>query len=70
MEAVFNGLFVPSGLRKHLEAVIDMAEEEGEKESFCEGGEENKKRDGEREALVKQLKTCHGRLKGLSSSAE
>ena len=70
MEGALNGSFVPSGLRKHLEAVIDMADEEGEKESFCEGGEENKKRDEEREALVKQLKTCHGRLKGLSSSAE
>ena len=67
---MFNGSFVPSGLRKHLEAVIDMADEEGEKESFCEGGEENKGRDEEREALVKQLKTCHGRLKGLASSAE
>ena len=40
MEGVFNGSFVPSELRKHLEAVIGMADEEGEKESFCEGGEE------------------------------
>ena len=66
----FNRTFVLSGLRKHLEAVIDMAEEEGERESFSEEGEEDKRGDGEREALVKQLKTCHGRLKGLSSSAE
>ena len=66
--------FVPPGLRKHLEAVIDMAEEEGEKESgsFGEGGEEEeiKRKYEERETLIKQLKTCHERLKGLSNSAE
>ena len=65
--------FVLPGLRKHLEAVIDMAEEEGEKESgsFGEGEkEETKRKYEERETLVKQLKTCHERLKGLSNSAE
>ena len=51
-----------------------MAEEEGEKESgsFGEGGEEEeiKRKYEERETLIKQLKTCHERLKGLSNSAE
>merc|ERR1719397_501680 len=58
---------LPSGLRKHLGAVIDMAEEEVEKERE---GEEEKKGAEERESLIKQLKTCHQRLKGLSNSAE
>ena len=53
-------------MRKHLGAVIEMAEEEKERER----GEEEEKRAGEREALIKQLKTCHQRLKGLSNSAE
>jgi len=58
---------LPSGLRKHLGAVIDMAEEEKERE-----GEEEEEKKGaeERESLIKQLKTCHQRLKGLSNSAE
>ena len=60
---------MPSGLRKHLGAVIEMAEEEGEKERGREE-EEEEKRAGEREALIKQLKTCHQRLKGLSNTAE
>ena len=54
-------------MRKHLEGVIEMAEEV-EKERERE--EEDEKRSGEREALIKQLKTCHQRLKGLSNSAE
>ena len=53
-------------MRKHLEGVIEMAEEEKERERE----EEDEKRSGEREALIKQLKTCHQRLKGLSNSAE
>ena len=63
----FNRSFVPSGLRKHLGAVIDMAEEEKERE-----GEEEEEKKGaeERESLIEQLKTCHQRLKGLSNSAE
>ena len=44
-----------------------MAEEEKERE-----GEEEEEKKGaeERESLIKQLKTCHQRLKGLSNSAE
>ena len=61
----FNRSYVPSGLRKHLGAVIDMAEEEKARE-----GEEEKRGAEERESLIKQLKTCHQRLKGLSNSAE
>ena len=64
--SAFNRSFVPSGLRKHLGAVIDMAEEEKERE----GEEEENRGAEEREALIKQLKTCHQRLKGLSNSAE
>ena len=48
-----------------------MAEEEveKEKESFSEGEkEEDTESDEERRALVKQLKTCHERLKGLSTN--
>jgi len=62
---------LPSGLRKHLGAVLDMAEEEveKEKESFSEGEkEEDTESDEDRRALVKQLKTCHERLKGLSTN--
>ena len=48
-----------------------MAEEEveKEKESFSEGEkEEDTESDEDRRALVKQLKTCHERLKGLSTN--
>ena len=51
-----------SGLRKHIGAVIDLAEE-GEEESFSE-------EEGERRALVNQLKACYERLKNVSKSAE
>ena len=47
-----------------------MAEEEveKEKESFSEGEKEDTESDEDRRALVKQLKTCHERLKGLSTN--
>lgn len=47
---------IPSGLRKHVGAVIDLAEE-----SFNEE---------ERRAFVNQLKACYERLKNESKSAE
>ena len=49
-------------MRKHVGAVIDLAEE-GEGESF-------NKEEGERRALVIQLKACYERLKNESKSAE
>ena len=58
-----------SGLRKHIGAVIDLAEE-GEGESFNEEEGRNKEREGERRALVQQLKACYERLKNVSKSAE
>ena len=58
-----------SGLRKHIGAVIDLAEER-EGESFNEEEGENKKEEGERRALVQQLKACYERLKNVSKSAE
>ena len=70
-ESTFHRSVLPPGLRKHLGAVLDMAEEEveKEKESFSEGEkEEDTESDEDRRALVKQLKTCHERLKGLSTN--
>ena len=58
-----------SGLRKHIGAVIDLAEER-EGESLNEEEGENKKEEGERRALVQQLKACYERLKSASKSAE
>ena len=43
--------------------------EEGEGESFNEEKGENKEREGERRALVNQLKACYERLKNVSKSA-
>ena len=57
-----------SGLRKHIGAVIDLAEE-GEGGGFNEEEGENKKEEGERRALVQQLKACYDRLKNVSKSA-
>ena len=70
-ERTFHRSVLPPGLRKHLGAVLDMAEEEveKEKESFSEGeNEEDTESDEDRRALVKQLKTCHERLKSLSTN--
>ena len=61
--------FLISGLRKHIGAVIELAEE-GEGESFNKEEGENKEREGERRALVNQLKACYERLKKESKSAE
>ena len=58
-----------SGLRKHIGAVIDLAEEK-EGESFNEEKGRNKEKEGERRALVQQLKACYERLKNVSKSAE
>ena len=44
--------------------------EEGVGESFNEEEGRNKEREGERRALVNQLKACYERLKKESKSAE
>jgi len=47
-----------------------MGRRRAEEEKEREGEEEEKRGAEERESLIKQLKTCHQRLKGLSNSAE